>query len=69
MWKTIARLVRGGQTAERAIIEIQKAYGFNTSVTRIIGVMICDKDMYPGGIQPNIFQSLFFVFHFNADYS
>ena len=54
MWKAVARLVRGGRTAELAVIEIQKAYGFQSSVTKIIDAMIKDKERYPGAIHPNL---------------
>ena len=54
VWKTIARLVRGGRTAELAVIEIQKVYGFQLSVTKIIDSMIKDKARYTGEIHPNL---------------
>ena len=55
MWKTIARLVRGGQTAERAVVQIQRVYRFNTSMgNKITEAMMCDKYTYPGGINPKL---------------
>jgi len=54
VWMVMARLVRGGRTAELAAIEIQKVYGFQMSVTKIIDSLIKDKQKYPGGIHPNL---------------
>ena len=49
IWKTIARLVRGGHSVDRAIVLIQNAYGFKTSVSKIIELMIRDRRTLPGG--------------------
>ena len=54
VWQTMARLVRGGRTAERASLEIRRVYGHRISVTKIIEAMIRDKSRYPGGIHPNL---------------
>ena len=54
VWQTMARLVRGGRTAERAAIEIYRVYGHGTSVTKIIEAMIRDKRLYPGGVHPSL---------------
>ena len=35
IWKTIARLVRGGLTPEVAIDRIHRAYGYSTTPTKI----------------------------------
>ena len=54
VWQTMAQLVRGGRTAERAAIEIYRVYGHGTSVTKIIEAMIRDKRLYPGGVHPSL---------------
>ena len=54
VWKTIARLVRGGLSAEVAIARINSAYGYSTSPTKIMETMIKDKRRYPCGIHPNL---------------
>ena len=54
VWQAIARLVRGGRTAELAAIEIKKVYGFASSVSKIIKEMIKDRHRHPGGIHPNL---------------
>ena len=54
VWQTIARLVRGGLTAEVAIERINRAYGYSTSPTKIMETMIKDKRRYPAGIHPNL---------------
>lgn len=54
IWKAMARSVRGGRTAQSAAIQIQSAYGYDTSLTKIIEAMIRDKQRYPGGVHPNL---------------
>ena len=54
MWEAVARLVHSGRTAELTVIEIQKAYGFQSSVTKIIGAMIKDRERCPGAIHPHL---------------
>ena len=54
IWKTIARLVREGLTAEVAIERIHGAYGYGTSPTVIMWEMIKDKRRRPDGIHPNL---------------
>ena len=56
----IARLVRGGQTVQLSINQIQSAYGYNTSITKIIDALICDKDRYSGGVHPSLYVSPLF---------
>ena len=52
VWQTIARLVRGGWTVQVAIYHIQNAYGYETSITKLVNALLLDKDRYPGGIHP-----------------
>ena len=54
VWQTIARLVRGGLSAEVAIERINRVYGYGSSTTKIIETMVKDKRRYPGGIHPNL---------------
>ena len=54
VWQTIARLVRGGRTVQLAINQIHSAYGFDTSITKLIGALFRDKDRYPGVIHPSL---------------
>ena len=54
VWKTIARLVRGGHSVDRAIVLIQNAYGFKTSVSKIIELMIRDRRTLPGDSNPGL---------------
>ena len=54
VWQTIARLVGGGRTVQLAINQIHSAYGFDTSITKLIGALFCDKGRYPGGIHPSL---------------
>jgi hypothetical protein len=51
VWQCIARLVRGGDTSERAIIKIRAAYGNDRTVTYIINKMVQDKKT---GGHPNL---------------
>lgn len=46
-WETIARMVRAGHTAERAIDKIYDVYGHETSVTKICIMLV--KDNRAGG--------------------
>jgi hypothetical protein len=62
IWKTIARLVRGGLTPEVAIDRIHRAYGYSTTPTKIMWTMIKDKRRYPGGIHPNLTYDVFFYY-------
>ena len=43
VWDTVARLVRGGMTANVACDRIYKHYGRQVSVTRIINAMLQDR--------------------------
>ena len=52
--KYIARLTRGGHTAQTAIIQIQNVYGYHSSVTTIVKRMVREKWMYQGGVHPNL---------------
>ena len=54
VWRTIARLVRAGLTAEVAIERIHRVYGYDTSPTKIMWEMIKDKKRYQDGIHPNL---------------
>jgi len=54
VWQTIARLVRGGRTVQVAIHQIQNAYGYETSITKLVNVLLLDKGRYPGGIHPSL---------------
>ena len=53
VWETIARLVRGGLTAEVAIERIYSVYGYDSSTTKIMTGMVRDKKRHPGGLHPN----------------
>ena len=52
VWQIIVRQVRAGLTSEVAICRIRAAYGYDTSVTKVIGAMVRDKKKYPTGIHP-----------------
>ena len=54
VWRTIARSVRAGLTAEAAIERIHRVYGYNTSPTKTMWQMIKDKKRYQEGIHPNL---------------
>ena len=54
VWQTIARLVRGGRTVQVAIYQIQNAYGYETSITKLVNALLLDKGRYPGGIHPSL---------------
>ena len=54
VWQINARIVRGGHTVQSAINQIHSAYGFDTSITKLIGALFRDKDRYPGGIHPSL---------------
>ena len=54
VWETIARLVRGGLTAEVAIERIYSVYGYDSSTTKIMTGMVRDKKRHPGGLHPNL---------------
>ena len=53
-WQSITRLVGGERTLQLAINQIHSAYGFDTSITKLIGALFCDKGRYPGGIHPSL---------------
>ena len=54
VWQTIARLVRGGLTAEVAIEQIYGVYGYDSSPTKIMTALVRDKERHPGGLHPNL---------------
>ena len=54
IWRTIARLVREGLTAEVAIEQIHRAYDYGASPTDIMWEMIKDKRRRPDDIHPNL---------------
>ena len=54
VWQTMARLVRGGLTAEVAIDRIHSVYGYDSSTSKIMTTMVKDKRRYPGGMHPNL---------------
>ena len=54
VWQTMARLVRGGLTAEVAIDRIHSVYGYDSSTSKIMTTMVNDKRRYPGGMHPNL---------------
>ena len=54
VWQTMARLVRGGLTAEIAIGRLHSVYGYDSSTSKIMTTMVRDKRRYPGGMHPNL---------------
>jgi hypothetical protein len=54
VWQTMARLVRGGLTAEVAIGRLHSVYGYDSSTSKIMTTMVKDKRRYPGGMHPNL---------------
>ena len=54
VWQTIARLVRGGLTAEVAIERIYGVYVYDSSTRKIMTSMVRDKRVHSGGLHPNL---------------
>ena len=56
MWfgNQLIDLLEGGHTVQLAINQIHSAYGFDTSITKLIGVLFRDKDRFPGVIHPSL---------------
>ena len=54
VWHVLDHLVRGGRTAERAVLELRRVYGFKSSVSKVIEALVKDKKRFPGGIHPNL---------------
>ena len=52
VWQTLARLVRGGLTAEVTIERLHSVYGYGSSTSKIMTTMVKDNKRYPGGDTP-----------------